>query len=96
MKEKTNPFDFLEHISDIYIAAHGKDLKQSFENAALAMFEVMTDTSKVSPNLEKVIKVKGEDQKNLLYNWLEELLFIFETKGILFSKLKSYLMNSDF
>lgn len=81
-------FDFLEHTADVYIAAYGRGLKESFENAALAMFEVMTDTSLVSRDLEESIEVEGDDEKSLLYNWLEELLFIFETKEILFSKFK--------
>jgi len=82
------PFDFLEHVADIYVASYGRDLKEAFENAALAMFEVMTDTSRVSQDLEESVEVKGDDEKALLYNWLEELIFKFETKGILFSRFK--------
>jgi len=36
-------FDFLEHTADAYIAAYGKTLDEAFENAALAMFEIITD-----------------------------------------------------
>ena len=45
-------FEFLEHIADAYIAAYGKDLAEAFENAALAMFETMTDTARVEPKIE--------------------------------------------
>ena len=38
-------FEFLEHTADAYIIAYGKDLAEAFENAALAMFEVMTNTA---------------------------------------------------
>ena len=43
-------FEFMEHTADVYVAAHGANLAEAFENAALAMFEVMTDTAKVAAN----------------------------------------------
>jgi SHS2 domain-containing protein len=86
--DKTGKFEFLEHTADVYIAAHGKTLTEAFENAALAMFEVMTDTEKVSPNIEDSVEVEAEDEYALLYSWLEALLVKFETKNMLYSKFK--------
>ena len=86
--DKTGKFKFLEHTADVYIATHGKNLEEAFENAALAMFEVMTDTEKVSPNEEDSVEVEAEDEYALLYSWLEALLVKFETKNMLYSKFK--------
>ena len=86
--DKTGKFKFLEHTADVYIAAHGKNLEEAFENAALAMFEVMTDTEKVSPREEDSVEVEAEDEYALLYNWLEALLVKFEVNGMLYSKFK--------
>jgi SHS2 domain-containing protein len=86
--DKTGKFEFLEHTADVYIAAHGKNLEEAFENAALAMFEVMTDTAKVSPNEEDSVEVEAEDEYALLYSWLEALLVKFEVNGMLYSKFK--------
>jgi len=86
--DKTWKFEFLEHTADVYIAAHGKTLEEAFENAALAMFEVMTDTDKVSPDFEDSVEVEAEDEFALLYTWLETLLVKFETKNMLCSKFK--------
>jgi SHS2 domain-containing protein len=86
--DKTGKFEFLEHTADIYIAAHGEDMKEAFENAAFAMFEVMTDTAKVSPNEEDSVKVDAEDEYALLYSWLEALLVKFEVSGMVYSKFK--------
>jgi SHS2 domain-containing protein len=79
-------FEFLEHTADILIAAHGRNMQEAFENAALAMFEVMTDTTKVSPTQEDTLEVEAEDEYALLYSWLEALLVKFEVNGILYSK----------
>ncbi len=81
-------FEFLEHTADILIAAHGQNIGEAFENAALAMFEVMTDTKKVGPAIEGVVEVTAEDEYALLYSWLEALLVKFEVEGMLYSKFK--------
>ncbi len=87
--EKTEKFDgkfeFLEHTADVYIAAHGVSMEEAFGNAALAMFEVMTDTTKVNPAHREAVKVEAEDEYALLYSWLEALLVKFEVNGMLYS-----------
>jgi SHS2 domain-containing protein len=87
-------FEFLEHTADVYIAAYGKDMIEAFENAAFAMFEVMTDVSNVKADIEDYVEVEGEDEQALLYNWLEALLVKFELNDILFSKFKILKMET--
>jgi len=86
MPDKPKGFEFLEHTADVYIAAYGRDLAEAFENAALAMFETMTNIDAIQPKIQEVLEVKGEDKQALLYNWLEELLVRFEISGRLYSK----------
>ncbi|RLI20378.1 archease, partial [Candidatus Bathyarchaeota archaeon] len=64
--------------------------KEALENAAMALFEVMTDTEKVSPSVVREIEAEGHDEKSLLYDWLEKLIIEFETEGLLFSKFEVY------
>ncbi len=93
---KIRKFEFLEHTADVYIAAYGKTLEEAFENAALAMFEVMTDTEKVNPDDEDSVEVEAEDEFALLYSWLEALLVKFETKNMLYSSFKISSMEETF
>jgi len=86
MPENLRRFEFLEHTADVYIAAYGRDLAEAFENAALAMFETMTDVDAVKPEIQELVEVKGEDKQALLYSWLEELLVRFEISEKLYSK----------
>jgi SHS2 domain-containing protein len=81
-------FEFLEHTADVFIAAYGATLEEAFENAALATFEVMTDTRKITQKIEDTVKVEATDEQALLYTWLEQLLISFETKGLLYSSFK--------
>lgn len=88
-------YTFLEHMADAYIAAYGKSLAEAFENAAVAMFDVMTDVEKVSPIMEDYVEVSGEDEPALLYNWLEKLLIKAEIEGMLYSKFKILELARD-
>jgi SHS2 domain-containing protein len=92
MAEKKG-FEFLEHTADAYIAAYGTDLAEAFENAALAMFDVMTNVEKVSPEVKDSVKVVAEDEYALLYSWLEALLVKFDVNKMLYSKFKVLDLN---
>ena len=81
-------FEFLEHTADVYIQAHGTTMEEAYENAALSMFETMTDTTKIAQTQEDTVEVEAEDQYALLYNWLEALLVKFETENMLYSKFQ--------
>lgn len=65
-------------------------MEEAFENAASAMFEVMTNIKKINPSFEESITVEAKDELALLYNWLEALLVNFETKNMLYSKFKIF------
>jgi len=85
---KEKGFEFLEHTADAYVAAYGKNLAEAFENAALAMFNVMTETEKVASKVEDYVEVEAEDEYALLYSWLEALLIKFDVEKTLYSKFK--------
>lgn len=86
-------YTFLDHTADAYIAAYGQNLAEAFENAALAMFSIITDIEKVEAEIEEHLEVEAEDEYSLLYNWLEALLVKFEIEGIFYSKFKISNIN---
>jgi SHS2 domain-containing protein len=79
-------YEFIEHTADIGIKAYGESVEESFANAALGMFNVMTDVSKVEPVGEYDVKVESDNLENLLVDWLGELLFLHETQDVLLSE----------
>jgi SHS2 domain-containing protein len=79
-------FRFLEHTADLYIEVWGQTIEKSFEEAALALFEVMTDTSTVNPTKREAIVVEARDKHELLYKWLEELILKFEIDHKVYSR----------
>ncbi len=81
-------FEFLEHTADVYVRAHGTTMEEAYGNAALALFETMTNSAKIAQTQQETIEVEAEDQYALLYNWLEALLVKFDTDGMLFSRFE--------
>ncbi|HML05336.1 MAG TPA: archease [Methanobacterium sp.] len=81
-------FEFFDVTADVGYKAYGNTLEESFENAALAMFEVMTDTNSIKPEIERKIHVESEDEYALLYDWLSEFLVILDSEFLVFSKFK--------
>jgi SHS2 domain-containing protein len=80
-------YKFLEHTADIKFQAEGKTLEEAFLESALALREVMIGDIKVLPQAEKKISVKGKDMESLLYNFLEEFLFLLDAEEFIAFKI---------
>jgi len=68
-------YELIDHTADIGICVTETSIKGLFEIFAMAMFEQITDTSKLNGTQSKEIHVKGIDRTDLLINWLRELLW---------------------
>ncbi|MEM4336575.1 MAG: archease [Candidatus Woesearchaeota archaeon] len=82
-------YEFLEHTSDIKFRAYGNSIEECFANAAEAMTKIMTDPEKIEGKIIKVIQLSGKDLKQLLLNFLEELLFLLDTENFILNKVTS-------
>ncbi|UCD07635.1 MAG: archease [Candidatus Aenigmatarchaeota archaeon] len=80
-------YKFIEDLtSDVMFEAYGKDLKEVFENAAEALFTVICQTKKVKHNITKDIVIEAEDVRELMINWLQELIARVDIEHLFFSK----------
>jgi SHS2 domain-containing protein len=80
-------FEFIDiTTADVAFVAYGKDLNELFENAALAMFEVMINTKQIKPKVERKVKVKAQDLNSLMFSWLNELLVYVDGENLAFSE----------
>lgn len=87
---KMSKYKFLEDvaIADIAYEAYGKDLNEVFENAALAIFELSADVKTIEPKQEIVFELEHENLDNLLYDFLSEILYLKDSKYMVFRKVK--------
>ncbi|MFQ5910381.1 MAG: archease [Thermoplasmata archaeon] len=86
MKESDRAkFELIGHTADVAVKSYGKDLNEIFANAALGMFNVMTDTSTVERVGEYKVEVESADLESLMVDWLSELLYLFDTQEVFLS-----------
>ncbi|RXA21319.1 archease [Methanosarcina sp. MSH10X1] len=88
MSSQGKQYEYLEHTADIKFRAYGRTLEEVFENSALAMFNVIINTEKVSGNTPKEIYLRSPDLESLLVDWLSELLYVFEVDEIVFREFR--------
>ena len=79
-------FEYFDVTADIGFKSYGKNLNEAFENAGLAIFNIISDTEDIKPTDEISFEITSEDEVSLLYDYLEELLFYHEVEFMLFSE----------
>lgn len=83
-------YRFLEDvaIADIAYEAYGKDLNELFENAAMAIFELSAKINTIDAKKKIEFEVENEKIDNLLYDFLSEILFLKDSKYMVFKNVK--------
>lgn len=76
-------YQYIDHTSDLGVEIYGKDLKELFANAMFAIFDNITDLSKVEIKQTTVIKLASQSIEDLFMDWLRELVFLFATNGFI-------------
>jgi SHS2 domain-containing protein len=79
-------FEIIDHTADVGIIAYGSDIEELFSNAALALFSLITEPERIEEELNLDLQVSSEDRDGLLVEWLNELIYLFDVKHILFNR----------
>ena len=77
-------FEIGEHTADLELHVQGKDLKSIFLNAARGMLNYTAPGEISGPRNRKRIHLKAPSREELLVDWLNEILFLQETEGVVF------------
>jgi len=80
-------YEFLDHTADAKIRSYGQNIEEAFVNAGLAVFSILKNPDEVKSIINKDVNVESKEYSSLLYDFLEELLFLLDTKGFLLSKI---------
>lgn len=85
-------FRYLSHTSEAKFQAYGESIEEAFGNVMLAMFNLLCDIKKVKPKIQVKIRIKSRKLESLLYDFVDELIFIQDTKGLILSKTKEMVI----
>lgn len=89
-------FEFIEDLtSDTMFKAYGKTLEELFSSAALALFSVICQVDKIKHEEIKDIEVRGKDLRDLMFNWLQELIVTVDMDNLFFSKFEILKIKKD-
>jgi SHS2 domain-containing protein len=81
------PYKLIDHTADFGIHVLGHNPKNLYENAALAMFDFLTDLKTVKGQKHLELTLNGEDRPDLMVNWLRELLYMWTGRQMLVKKV---------
>ncbi len=76
-------YKIIDHTADFGVQVFGKDRLELFNNAAFALFDLITDVSSIKSRKEKSVVVDGKDWPDLMVNWLRELLYLWSGEELL-------------
>ncbi len=88
-------YSLIDHTADIGIEVHADDFPTLLERAAGALFDIITDVSKVKAEDRIQITLSSEDREQIMRSWLEELLHRFYGEEMVFSRFKLKLSDGD-
>jgi len=88
-------YELIDHTADIGVKAYGKTLSEAFENAAKAMFDIITDKSEIESVGQYEIKLDADELEQLFVDWLSELLFLHSANNLVFNFFKVDLDEKD-
>ena len=80
---------FLDHTADAKFQAFGNSLEEAFINAGIGMFELLT-SDKVQPKIKHKIKIESSSKEALLFDFLDELIFLLDTEGFIASEIEMF------
>lgn len=77
-------FETFEHTADLGLRARAADLNGLFADAGRGLFSMIAaNLGDVRPVDSVTFEIPGTDREYLLFDWLNELLYTFETRQLL-------------
>ena len=88
-------YKVLDHATDAFIEVTASSLTEAFKVAGDSVVDTILDNSKIDEKEERNIVVMGKDLNYLLYNWLEDLIYLIITEGFAIKKLDIILEKNE-
>ena len=88
-------YEFLEHTADIKIRSYGRTQEEAFESMVLAISEYLSKGEKIKSKIGKKIEVHGTDLENLLYNFLDELIYLLDAENFIVAKAEVKFLGNN-
>ncbi|HEY9785858.1 MAG TPA: archease [Candidatus Obscuribacterales bacterium] len=88
-------FEILDHPADMGFRAWSPSLDDLFAQSALALTSTLTDCGQIANERAQTVDLSAPDLETLMYNWLSEILFLFDGDGLLLGKYQVTISDRD-
>ena len=75
-------WETFEHEADVGLLVRGRDGRELFANAGLALFDLVCDVERVEERERYAIEGEADGVEALFVGWLNELVYLFEGEGV--------------
>src|SRR5438270_13609910 len=87
-------YEPFEHTADLGLRVRAADLDSLFADAGRGLFSLMVANLDAVGLVEEVsLGVVGDELDYLLFDWLNELLFIFETRRLILVEFQMHVSD---
>ena len=82
-------YELFEHTADLGLRIRAAGLPELYAEAGRALFAaIVVNLSAVRPLQTVALQVAGSDPELLLFDWLTELLYVFESRKLLLAEFE--------
>jgi protein archease len=81
-------YTLLDHTADLGIRTWGADLKKLFENAGMALMDLLISGESPKRTLPRKISLTGDDLADLMVRWLGEILYLLEGETLVVTSIR--------
>jgi len=82
------PYKTFDHTADLGLSITGRSEDELYANAAVAVFDVITDLGRVEAREARRISVEGDSPEDLLINFLREILYLYNGERWLLKEIR--------
>lgn len=85
-------YEFFEHTADLGMRVEAADLDSLFRDSARGLYAMILEQPPAGARGERhELHVEAECREHLLFDWLNELLYLFETRRLVFGELEVHV-----
>ena len=92
---KSLKYKYLPHTADVKFRAYGSDVSEVFENCALAVSSVFSRNGEINETGKKEFVVSEKNYESLLYQFIEELIYLFDVDAFVVSRVEVKLTGEN-
>jgi len=77
-------YRFVEHTADMGVEVEAASFEELLSESLLALTDSLTEVGEVGVEMERQVELRAPGREDLLVDWLNELVYLFETESVLF------------